>query len=152
MKTIINSLVLIVITPIIALGNVTMSLTSPPINSTFQAGAHINVDGQVDFGSSDPYVNFVELYVLADNADPTYGLITASCLANIYDYDDYLFGGGYKKFNSDYKVFNATKKTGDNGDVQYFVSARPFNASTGPIIANPGFPEYLYRSVPINIQ
>jgi hypothetical protein len=121
MRNIFVNLLLLLILPNVALGNVSITLTSPATGSNFNEGSHISATGSSSFGSSDNSVDLIEIYVVADNPNPSYGVITESNLANIYYQENYLLGGGLRNFNTVGVDFNAVRKNNENSSTYYYV-------------------------------
>lgn len=145
-------LLFVLMIPTIAFGAVSISITSPSGASTFNEGSHISATGNSSFGSSDKSVDLIEIYVVADNPNPSYGVITESNLANIYYQENYLLGGGLRNFNTVGVDFNAVRKNNENSSTYYYVSVRPMNAAVGFFETTPGSGIYLYTSAQIFIN
>lgn len=151
MRNIFVNLLLLLILPNVALGNVSITLTSPATGSNFNEGSHISATGSSSFGWSDNSVDLIEIYVVADNPNPSLGIITDSTLTNIYSQQNYLLGGGIRYFSTVGVDFNAVRKTNGDDSTYYYVSTRPMNAATGFYPTAPGSGVYLYTTTQIFI-
>ena len=130
------ALVIMMMTCSSANATVTVFLNLPSSGAIWHNGFTYYYNGESDWGSSDPVINFVGSYIMKNDSDPNVGLICASESAYIYYRYTAPNGSGSITFQES-NTLPATLAPGDTTGGTYYLSVRPYNASYGPIRLNP---------------
>lgn len=113
----------------------------------YQFGDFIVRAGAVTWQSSEPSCNQVEIFLMANNPDPSLGIIVEEVTAVNYIQTGYTGGGGTLTFSTD-DLIALRSPLATLGDL-YYLTGQPINASQGPYLINPPqrTPFYFFYSV-----